>query len=164
VLATAVLSVNSAHAQLKVGITMSASGPGAALGQPQSKTAPALPKEILGQRVTYIAVDDESDPTKGAQNARKMIAEENVDVLIGSSLTPVTLPLIDIAAEAKTPLLTLPAAAVLVQAVDDKKTWVFKVVPNDDIMANAILNFIAKRGAKKLGYIGFSEGYGEGLL
>jgi branched-chain amino acid transport system substrate-binding protein len=161
-LATAVLSVNSAQAQLKVGITMSASGPGAALGQPQSKTVAALPKEIGGQKVTYIALDDESDPTKGAQNARKMIAEEKVDVLVGSSLTPVTLPLIDIAAEAKTPLLTLAAAAVLVQPMDDKKKWVFKVVPNDDIMATAILKFIAKSGAKKLGYIGFSDGYGEG--
>jgi len=161
-LATAVLSVNSAQAQLKVGITMSASGPGAALGQPQSKTVAALPKEIGGQKVTYIALDDESDPTKGAQNARKMIAEEKVDVLVGSSLTPVTLPLIDIAAEAKTPLLTLAAATVLVQPMDDKKKWVFKVVPNDDIMATAILKFIAKSGAKKLGYIGFSDGYGEG--
>ncbi len=161
-LAAATLSVGSAHAQLKVGITMSASGPGAALGQPQSKTVAALPKEIAGQKVTYIALDDESDPTKAAQNARKMIAEEKVDVLVGSSLTPVTLPLIDIAAEAKTPLLTLAAAAVLVTPMDDKKKWVFKVVPNDDIMATAILKFIAKSGAKKLGYIGFSDGYGEG--
>jgi branched-chain amino acid transport system substrate-binding protein len=162
VLATVALGTGSAHAQLKVGITMSASGPGAALGQPQSKTVAALPKEIAGQKVTYIALDDESDPTKASQNARKMIAEEKVDVLIGSSLTPVSLPLIDIAAEAKTPLLTLAAAAVLVQPMDDKKKWVFKVVPNDDIMATAILKFIAKSGAKKLGYIGFSDGYGEG--
>jgi branched-chain amino acid transport system substrate-binding protein len=162
VLATVALGIGSAHAQLKVGITMSASGPGAALGQPQSKTVAALPKEIAGQKVTYIALDDESDPTKASQNARKMIAEEKVDVLIGSSLTPVSLPLIDIAAEAKTPLLTLAAAAVLVQPMDDKKKWVFKVVPNDDIMATAILKFIAKSGAKKLGYIGFSDGYGEG--
>ena len=160
VLATVALGIGSAHAQLKVGITMSASGPGAALGQPQSKTVAALPKEIAGQKVTYIALDDESDPTKASQNARKMIAEEKVDVLIGSSLTPVSLPLIDIAAEAKTPLLTLAAAAVLVKPMDDKKKWVFKVVPNDDIMATAILKFIAKSVAKKLGYLGFSDGYG----
>ena len=161
-LATTALMAGSAHAQLKVGITMSASGPGAALGQPQSKTVPILPKEIAGQKVTYIALDDESDPTKAAQNARKLISEEKVDVLVGSSLTPVSLPLIDIAAETKTPLLTLAAAAVLVSPMDDKKKWVFKVVPNDDIMAKAILKHIAKTGAKKLGYIGFSDGYGEG--
>jgi branched-chain amino acid transport system substrate-binding protein len=162
VLAAAMLGVGSAQAQIKVGITMSASGPGAALGQPQSKTVAALPKEIAGQKITYFALDDESDPTKGAQNARKLIAEEKVDVLIGSSLTPVSLPLIDIAAEAKTPLMTLAAAAVLVAPMDDKRKWVFKVVPNDDIMANAILKYIAKSGVKTLGYIGVSDAYGEG--
>src|SRR6195256_6844976 len=87
VLAT-VLGVGSAHAQIKVGITMSGSGPGAALGQPQTKTVAALPKEIAGQKITYFALDDESDPTKGAQNARKLITEEKVDVLIGSPPTP----------------------------------------------------------------------------
>ena len=161
-LAVTVLGVGSAQAQIKVGITMSASGPGAALGQPQSKTVAALPKEIAGQKITYFALDDESDPTKGAQNARKLIAEEKVDVLIGSSLTPVSLPLIDIAAEAKTPLMTLAAAAVLVAPMDAKRKWVFKVVPNDDIMANAILKYIAKSGVKTLGYIGVSDAYGEG--
>ena len=160
-LATA-LGLGSAQAQIKVGITMSASGPGAALGQPQSKTVAALPKEIAGQKITYFALDDESDPTKGAQNGRKLITEEKVDVLIGSSLTPVSLPLIDIAAEAKTPLMTMAAAAILVAPMDDKRKWVFKVVPNDDIMANAILKYIAKTGAKTLGYIGVSDAYGEG--
>ena len=161
-LAVAALGVGSAHAQIKIGITMSASGPGAALGQPQSKTVAVLPKEIAGQQVTYIALDDESNPTKAAQNVQKMISENNVDALIGSSLTPVSLPLIDIAAEAKRPLLTVSAAAILVTPMDDRKKWVFKVVPNDDIMAAAVLDHIAKSGVKKLGYIGVSDGYGEG--
>ena len=157
-----VLGAGSAQAQIKVGITVSGSGPGAALGQPQMKTVAALPKEIAGQKITYFALDDESDPTKAAQNARKLISEEKVDVLVGSSLTPVSLPLIDIAAEAKTPLLTLAAAAVLVAPMDAKRKWVFKVVPNDDIMAKAVLKYIAKTGIKKLGYIGVSDAYGEG--
>ena len=151
-----------AEAQIKIGITVSASGPGAALGQPQMRTVQALPKEIAGQTVTYVALDDESDPTKSTQNARKLIAEEKIDVLIGSSLTPTSMPLIDVASETKTPLLTLAAAAVLVTPMDEKRRWVFKVVPNDDLMANAILKRIAKTGVKNLGYIGVSDGYGEG--
>ena len=81
-----------ALAQIKIGVTMSASGPGAALGQPQLKTIAALPKEIAGQKVTYIGLDDESDATKAVQNVRKMISEDKVDVIMGSSLTPVTMP------------------------------------------------------------------------
>lgn len=155
-------SPGAALAQIKVGITVSASGPGAALGQPQLKTIAALPKEIAGQKVTYIGLDDESDPNKAVQNIRKLITDDKVDVVMGSSLTPVTLPLIEVAAENKLPLMTLAAAVALVQPMDDKKKWVFKVVPNDDLMAAAIVKIIAKAGVKKLGYIGFSDGYGEG--
>jgi len=151
-----------AEAQIRVGITVSASGPGAALGQPQMKTVKALPKEIDGQKITYIALDDASDPTKSAQNARKLIAEDKVDVLVGSSLTPTSMPLLDIAHETKTPLLTLAAAAELVTPMDAKRHWVFKVVPNDDLLSRAIMKYIAKTGVKKLGYIGVSDGYGEG--
>jgi len=156
------LGLSQAHAEVKVGITVSASGPGAALGQPQMKSVAALPKEIGGEKITYIALDDESDPTKAAQNARKLVLDEKVDVLFGSSLTPVSLPLIDIAAETRTPLLTMAASSILVAPMDDKRKWVFKVVPNDDIMATAILNYIAKTGAKSIAFIGVSDAYGEG--
>ena len=151
-----------AAAEIKIGITLSATGPGSALGQPQSKTVAALPREMGGEKVTYIALDDESDSTKGAQNARRLVLEQGVDVLIGSSLTPVTLPMLDVASESGTPLLSLAAATAIVKPLDDKRRWAFKVVPNDDLMATAILKYIAKSGAKTLGYIGVSDGYGEG--
>ena len=51
---------------------------------------------------------------------------------------------------------------MVVQPLDEKKKWVYKVVPNDDLMAKVILTHIAKSGVKKLGYIGVSDGYGEG--
>ena len=158
----AIMTATAAFAEIKIGITVSASGPGAALGQPQLKTIAALPKEINGEKITYIGLDDGSEPTKAVQNVRKLITEDKVDVVVGSSLTPVTLPLIDIAAEQKIPLMTLAAAAALVQPMDDKRKWVFKVVPNDDLMAGVIMKAIQKSGVKKLGYIGVSDGYGEG--
>ncbi|MEW6644798.1 MAG: ABC transporter substrate-binding protein [Pseudomonadota bacterium] len=160
--AALLLGMGAAQADIKVGVTVSASGPGAALGQPQMKAVAALPKEIGGEKVTYIALDDESDPTKAAQNARKLVLDEKVDVLLGSSLTPVSLPLLDIAAESRTPLLTMAASNVLVAPVDDKRRWVFKVVPNDDIMATAMLTYIARTGAKSVAFIGVSDAYGEG--
>lgn len=152
----------AAHADIKVGIVVSASGPGSALGQPQMKTVAALPKEIAGEKVTYIVLDDESDPTKGTQNARKLVLENGVDVLVGSSLTPVTMPMLDVALETKTPLLSLAASTTIVQPLDEKRKWAFKVVPNDDLVARVIAKTIAKAGVKNLGYIGFSDGYGEG--
>ncbi|MBV9076371.1 MAG: ABC transporter substrate-binding protein, partial [Methylobacteriaceae bacterium] len=72
----------AARAEMRVGITMSASGPGSALGQPQMKAVATLPKTIAGEPVTYLALDDDSDATKGTQNARKLIQDGKVDVLI----------------------------------------------------------------------------------
>ncbi|MEN3348396.1 MAG: branched-chain amino acid transport system substrate-binding protein [Bradyrhizobium sp.] len=162
IFASAVLAATSAHADIKVGVVVSGSGPGSALGQPQMRAIAALPKEVGGEKVTWIALDDESDPTKGTQNARRLVIQDGVDILIGSSLTPVTMPMLDVAFEAKTPIISLAAATAIVQPMDDKRRWAFKVVPNDDLMAAAILKYIAKSGIKTLGYIGVSDGYGEG--
>lgn len=161
-LAAGFLTAMPALAEIKVGIVVSASGPGSALGQPQSKTVAALPKEIAGEKIVYILLDDESDSTRGVQNARRLVIQDKVDVLIGSSLTPVTLPMLDVALESKTPIVSLAAATAIVQPMDDKRAWAFKVVPNDDLMAGAMLKYIARTGIKTLGYIGVSDGYGEG--
>lgn len=155
-------AATSAQAQIKIGLTISASGPGAALGQPQMKSVQLLPKTIAGQSVTYVAYDDESDGTKAALNARKLLTEDKVDILIGSTITPSSMPLVDIASESKTPLITMTATLQMVFPMDEKRKWVYKVVPNDSIMASAMLKHIAKMGIKKLGFIGFADAYGEG--
>jgi branched-chain amino acid transport system substrate-binding protein len=162
IFASATLWASHANADIKVGIVVSASGPGSALGQPQMRTIAALPKVIGGEKVVYVALDDESDPTKGAQNARRLVIQDGVDILVGSSLTPVTMTMLDVALESRTPIISLAAATAIVQPVDDRRRWAFKVVPNDDLMAAAILKHIAKTGVKTLGYIGVSDGYGEG--
>lgn len=161
-LASTMLSGTAAYADIKVGIVVSASGPGSALGAPQMRTVAALPKEIAGEKVVYIALDDESDPTKGAQNARKLLIQEGVDILIGSSLTPASIAMLEVAAEARTPIISLAAATAIVKPMDERRKWAFKVVPNDDLMAAAILKYIGKSGVKNLGFIGVSDGYGEG--
>ncbi len=162
IVVSAVLVAANAKADIKVGVVVSASGPGSALGQPQMRTIAALPKEVGGEKIVYVALDDESDPTKGTQNARRLVIQDGVDILIGSSLTPVTMPMLDVAVESKTPIISLAAATAIVQPMDDRRRWAFKVVPNDDLMAGAILKHVAKSGTKTLGYIGVSDGYGEG--
>ena len=156
-----VAAAASATADIKVGITASATGAGAALGTPEMKAVPVLPAEIAGQKVQYIALDDASDATKSATNARKLVTEDKVDVLMGSTLTFTTLPLIDIAAESKTPLLAPTAGSQLVDPVDDKRKWAFKIVPNDHIGAVALAKYMATQNIKTVGFIGFNDAYGE---
>lgn len=152
----------TAMADLNVGVTLSATGPAASLGIPEKNTIDLLPKTIGGQKVNYIVLDDASDTTTAVKNARKLISENKVDVVIGSTTTPNSLAMIDVAAETETPMIAMAASARIVEPMDDKKKWVFKTPQNDAQMSTAIVESMTSNNVKTVAYIGFSDAYGEG--
>ncbi len=151
----------SAWADINVGVTLSATGPAASLGIPEKNTISLLPKTMGGQKVNYIVLDDASDTTGAVTNARKLMSEK-VDIIFGSSTTPASLAMIDAVAEGKTPMISLGASAAIIEPQDAKKRWVFKTPQNDIMMALAIAGHMADHGIKTVGFIGFSDAYGEG--
>ncbi len=152
----------TAMADINVGVTLSATGPAASLGIPEKNTIDLLPKTIGGQKVNYIVLDDASDTTTAVKNARKLISENKVDVVIGSTTTPNSLAMIDVAAETETPMIAMAASARIVEPMDDKKKWVFKTPQNDAQMSTAIVESMTNNNVKTVAYIGFSDAYGEG--
>ena len=156
------LFASSALAQIKVGVTISTTGPAAAIGAPSKNAMLLWPKEIAGQKVEYIILDDGSDPTNAVRNARKLTTEEKVDVMVGPNTTPNALAMIDVAAESETPLITLAASAAIVEPVDARRSWVFKMPQNDSHMATILTQHMADNGIKTVAFIGFSDAYGEG--
>ncbi|HWK47822.1 MAG TPA: ABC transporter substrate-binding protein [Stellaceae bacterium] len=161
-LAIAGLAAGPALADIKIGLTLSTTGPAASLGIPQKNTVALLPTEIAGQKIQYIVLDDGGDPTKSVTNVRKLITEDNVDAVIGSSTTPASISIIDVVAENKVPMVALAATASLILPMDEKKAWVFKAPQNDILMATALADFMAAKGLKTIGFIGFSDAYGDG--
>ena len=83
----AALSV-SAIAEIKVGVITAATGPGASLGIPYKNTFAALPATLGGEPVTYIVLDDATDPANATRLARKLVTEDKVDLIIGSGNVP----------------------------------------------------------------------------
>jgi branched-chain amino acid transport system substrate-binding protein len=158
----ALCAATLAHADVNVGVTLSATGPAASLGIPQKNTIALMPTTIGGQKVNYIVLDDASDTTVAVSNTRKLITENKVDVILGSTTTPNSLAMIDVVAEAKTPMISMAASARIVEPVDDKKRWVFKTPQNDIMMSLAIATSMANAGVKTVGFIGFADAYGEG--
>jgi branched-chain amino acid transport system substrate-binding protein len=153
-----------ALADVNVGVTLSATGPAASLGIPEKNTFEMLPKTIAGEKVNWIVLDDASDTTKAVTNTRKLIAEEKVDVIVGSTITPNSLAMIDVAADAETPMISMAASARIVDPTNPKTRWVFKTPQNDALMADAIAVHMKANGVKTVGYIGFSDAYGDGWL
>jgi len=152
----------SAHADINVGVTLSATGPAASLGIPEKNTIALMPKTIGGQKINYIVLDDASDTTAAVTNTRKLLAENKVDIILGSTVTPASLAMIDVAAEALTPMISMAASARIIEPMDAKRKWVFKTPQNDIMMSLAIAEHMQKSGIKTVGFIGFSDAYGEG--
>ncbi len=156
------IGCHAAFADINVGVTLSATGPAASLGIPEKNTIELLPKTIAGQKINYIVLDDASDTTTAVKNTRKLIGENKVDIVIGSTTTPNSLAMIDIAAENETPMIALAASARIVEPMDDKRKWVFKTAQNDAHMATAIVEHMTNNNVKNVAYIGFADAYGEG--
>ncbi|PMS37587.1 amino acid/amide ABC transporter substrate-binding protein (HAAT family) [Trinickia symbiotica] len=161
---TLICGAGAAFAQVKIGVVLSTTGPAASLGIPEKNTIELLPKEIGGKRVDYIVLDDATDTTKAVQDTHKLVDEDHVDAIIGSTVTPNSLAMIDVVAPAKTPMISLAASAKIVEPMDDKRKWVFKTPQNDSLMADAIAEHMAKAGVKTVGFIGFADGYGQSWL
>jgi branched-chain amino acid transport system substrate-binding protein len=155
-------AAGTAHADINVGVTVSATGPAASLGIPERNTIALMPKTIAGQKINYIVLDDASDTTRAVSNARKLITEDKVDIVLGSTTTPNSLAMIDVVAEAQVPMISMAASARIVEPVDAKKRWVFKTPQNDIMMSLAIVGHMANNGVKTVGFIGFADAYGEG--
>jgi branched-chain amino acid transport system substrate-binding protein len=159
----AAVGASAALAQdIKVGVTVSATGPAASLGIPERNTFALMPQTIGGKKIQYIILDDASDTTSAVKNTRKLITEDKVDVIVGSTITPNSLAMIDVVAETETPMISMAASARIVEPVDAKRRWVFKTPQNDQQMAFVIVSHMLGQGVKTAGFIGFADAYGEG--
>ncbi|MEI6000662.1 ABC transporter substrate-binding protein [Paraburkholderia bengalensis] len=150
-----------ALAQVKIGLVLSLTGPAASLGIPARDTSTLFPKEIAGQKVEYIVLDDASDTTQAVQDTKKLISENKVDAIIGSSITPNSLAMIDVVAEGETPAISLASSAKIIEPVDAKRHWMFKTPQTDAMMASAITEHASQHGVKTLAYIGQADALGE---
>jgi len=153
-----------AAADINIGVTLSMTGPAASLGIPQKNTIELLPTTIGGEKVNWIVLDDGSDTTKAVTNARKLINEDKVDVIVGSTITPNSLAMREVAVDAGTPMLSLAASAAIINPTDPKTRWVFKTPQNDALMADAVAVSMKANGVKTMGYLGFADAYGDGWL
>jgi len=108
-----VCGTSAALAQVKIGVTLSTTGPAASLGIPEKNTIALLPQEIGGKSVQYIVLDDASDTSKAVQNTHKLIDEDHVDAIIGSTVTPNSLAMLDVVSQGKTPMISLAASAAI---------------------------------------------------
>jgi branched-chain amino acid transport system substrate-binding protein len=157
-------SLAPASAEVKVGVIVSATGPGSSLGIPGRNAFTLAPKEIGGQPVRYIVLDDESDPTIARRNVERLTTAEKVDLVIGSSSTPNSLAMVEVAGRTQTPMISLGAGRSIIFPMDKNRRWVFKTPYNDSTTAAATVNHMVASGFKRIATICVDDAYGQGWI
>ena len=157
VAATALLATLPALADVTVGISLPLTGPASGLGIPMQNYFKLWPTSIAGEKLTLIILDDATDPTKGVQNARRFVTQDKVDLIIGSAATPVAAPMADVAMESG----TVQLAASPVGLPPGKDGWTFRLPQSNDVMAYAVVGLMKKQGVKTIGFLGYTDAYGE---
>jgi branched-chain amino acid transport system substrate-binding protein len=161
----AALTAGLALADINIGVTLSATGPAASLGIPEKNTLEMIGAPTIGgQKIRFIVLDDKSDTTEAVKNTRNLISEDKVDVIVGSTITPNSMAMRDIAVEAETPMISMAASAAIILPTDPRTKWIFKTPQNDSLMADAIAVHMRASGVRTMGFIGFADAYGDSWL
>lgn len=157
----AAFGIQPASADIVVGFITSQTGPTASLGIPYAKgleAGKAYASEVGGEKIRVVTLDDASDPSNASRLARKLVEEEKVDVLMGTAGTPATTAIAAVATELKVPMIAVSPVTSLPKS---DTPWAVTVVQPPPEMVAIVVDYIAKTGVKNLGYIGFSDAWGD---
>jgi branched-chain amino acid transport system substrate-binding protein len=153
----ALMSMGLAHADITIGVVQPLTGPASGLGIPVKNGIAIWPKTIAGETLKVVVLDDATDPTTGVKDAQRLVTEDKVDLIVGSSATPVAIPMADVTAEAGTPQLSTAPAGL----PPGKDKWFFRLPQSNDVMAFAVVAHMKKQNVKTVGFLGYTDAYGE---
>ena len=150
-------AAGAALADITVGVSVSATGPAASIGITGKNSVALFPPTIAGEKVKWIVLDDATDTTTAVKNARKLVSEDKVDVLVAGTTTPTSMAILEVAYESKTPQISMSPSGVS----GEKAGWFFTTAQGFNLMATAIAEHMATHGVKTVGFIGFADPYGD---
>jgi branched-chain amino acid transport system substrate-binding protein len=160
VAALGIFAASGAQAQIRIGAILSISGPGAAMGVGYKGAFDLFPTEIAGQKVEYIIRDDATDASTAFTIAQKMLSEDHVDAFIGPSLTASDAAVAPLANQAHVPMIAMAPYEYDPQ----KQPYTFNDAQPLSLMVSAVFKYMQQHGVKNVGYIGFSDGWGDQVL
>ena len=160
-MATGILGLSAvAQAQIRIGAILSISGPAAAMGVGYKGAFDFFPSEIAGQKVEYIIRDDATDANTAFTIAQKMISEDHVDAFIGPSLTASDAAVAPLANQAHVPMIAMAPY----EYDPTKQLYTFNDAQPLSLMVSVVFKYMQQHGVKDIGFIGFSDGWGDQVL
>ena len=161
-LIAASLGISTARAEIIVGFVTSQSGPGSSIGvlyDRGMKAAVEYANSVGEEKIRLIQLDDGSDPSAATRNARKLIEENKVDLLIGTATAPSSIAMVAVANELKVPMISI--SPITVPATDSGDRWAIAMPQPPSLMVKVVVDRMKRDGIKSFAYIGFSDAWGD---
>jgi branched-chain amino acid transport system substrate-binding protein len=149
---------------IKIGSVLSVTGPAAFLGDPELKTLQMYVDDInkkggvIGRPLQLVHYDDGSDASKANGFVKRLIEDDNVDILVGGTTTGSTMSMVPVVEKANIPFISLAGAVVIIEPV---KRWVFKMPHTDRMAAEKVFEDMKKRGISKVALLSETSGFGN---
>ncbi|WP_350494831.1 ABC transporter substrate-binding protein [Neopusillimonas aromaticivorans] len=155
----AVMPISAAVAQdtIKVGLIVGETGPGASLGIPYKSTFAIMPETLGGLKVDIVMLDDATDATLAVKQARKLVEQDKVDLIFGSGNVPTAIAVSEVTNEAKVPQIALTPTPLK----PDTSPWTFSIPQPMNVMSVPVVKHMKANGVKTVGFIGFTDSWGE---
>jgi branched-chain amino acid transport system substrate-binding protein len=157
---------DAASAEIRLGATLSETGPAAFLGDPEAKTLRMLVEKanaaggINGEEIALTLYDDGGDPNKARTFATRLVEDDEVVAIIGGTTTGTTMSIIPVVEDAEIPFISLAGA---IEIIDPVKEWVFKTPHTDRMACQKIFEDMAEQGITKIGMISGTDGFGASM-
>ena len=155
----------------KIGAIFSITGPGSSLGIPERDTALMLETEINAKGgvkgpdgklhpVKLVIYDDGSDETKAVLAAKKLIDEDRVAAIVGTTLSGTSLAILDTVQKAEVPMVSCAAAAKIVEPAAERK-WIFKTPQSDALIVGILVDHLKAQGLTRVGWLNVDYAFGQ---
>jgi branched-chain amino acid transport system substrate-binding protein len=153
----------------RIGVIVAMSGPASSLGIPEGNTARMLEEQINaaggiegpdGQMhpLEIVLLDTQSEETETLLATRQLIERDQVPVIVGPTQSGTTMAIVDTVQEAEVPLISLAAAAAIVEPV---KEWVFKTPQTDRLVQQVLVDHFQAEGINSVAWMSVDTGFGD---
>ncbi len=155
-----------ALAQVKIGSSLSVTGPASFLGDPEKKTLEIYVDEINkqggvnGQKLELVVYDDGGDANAARTFATRLVEDDKVVAMIGGTTTGATMAMIPVFEEAQVPFISLAGGIPIVEPV---RKWVFKTPHTDKMACEKVFADLKKRNLTTIAIISGTDAFGKSM-
>jgi branched-chain amino acid transport system substrate-binding protein len=164
--------IGDAQPLLRIGASISQTGPYAAPGQNQLRGYRLCVKHtnekggVLGRKLELVVEDDQSQPATAARIYERLITQDRVDAILGPYASPITEAVADVNEKHRMPMVATQGATTSTYRKGRK--FVFMVPSPAEVYLEGVVDMAARRGLKTVAVIGedllFAKAVAQGAV